>query len=413
MHRIEPPKGDGVFVSHYNFVDEVVKTLKKPERVKVHDVTLRDGEQQAGVVFRKEEKIHIARLLDEAGVDRIEAGFPAVSEKDFEAIKEIAHLGLEAKVYSFARCMKKDVDLALALDVGGVVMEIPSSDHLLRYGYRWDEEKAVSLATEATQYAHDHGLYVSFFTIDSTRADFMTAWRLISSVAEGGHMDSLVLVDTFGVCSPHAISYFVGKVKSMLDKPLEIHVHNDFGLGVANTIAAVLAGAETIHVSVNGIGERTGNASLEQSVMALTQLYGIKTNIRLEKLRKLSKTVEELSRVKLPPQAPIVGDRIFDIESGIIAGWWNNVEELDMTAEIFPFTPKVVGHNDVRVVIGKKSGRDSLLYLSKKLGLNIREEEIDGLLKIVKDTAMMFKRDLLLEEFMEILQNYRASRNIR
>ncbi|MCS6769198.1 MAG: pyruvate carboxyltransferase, partial [Candidatus Caldarchaeum sp.] len=325
-------------------------------------------------------------------------------------IKEIANLGLSSKVFSFARCMKKDVDLALNLDVEGVVMEIPSSDHLLKYAYRWDEEKSISLATEATEYAHDHGLYVAFFTIDSTRADFQTAWRLISSVAEGGHMDSLVLVDTFGVCSPHAISYFVQKVKSKLDKPLEIHVHNDFGLGVANTIAAVLAGAETIHVSVNGIGERTGNASLEQSVMALTQLYGVKTNIRLEKIKKLSKTVEELSRVKLPPQAPIVGDRIFDIESGIIAGWWNNVEDLNMTAEIFPFTPNIVGHGGVKVVIGKKSGRDSILYLSKKLGLNIREDEIDGLLKAVKEAAMLFKRDLTLDEFMEILHRFRSQR---
>ncbi|MEM0384113.1 MAG: hypothetical protein QXV27_04650 [Candidatus Caldarchaeum sp.] len=413
MQRVEPPRGDAVFVSHYNYAEEVIKSLKRPLKVKVHDVTLRDGEQQAGVAFRKEEKIHIARALDEAGIDRIEAGFPAVSDKDFEAIKEIAGLGLSAKVFSFARCMKKDVDLALSLDVEGVVMEIPSSDHLLKYAYRWDEEKSISLATEATQYAHDHGLYVSFFTIDSTRADFQTAWRLISSVAEGGHMDSLVLVDTFGVCSPHAISHFVEKVKTRLDKPLEIHVHNDFGLGVANTVAAVLAGAETIHVSVNGIGERTGNASLEQSVMALTHLYGVKTNIRIEKLKKLSKTVEELSRVKLPPQAPIVGDRIFDIESGIIAGWWNNIEDQNMPAEIFPFSPKVVGHSGIRVVVGKKSGRDSLVYLSRKLGLNIAEEEIDGLLRLVKETAMMFKRDLSLEEFMEILTNFRMQRQIR
>ncbi|MCS6770279.1 MAG: pyruvate carboxyltransferase, partial [Candidatus Caldarchaeum sp.] len=147
MQRIEPPKGDAVFVSHYNFVEDVVRPLKKPAHVKVHDVTLRDGEQQAGIAFRKEEKIHIARVLDEAGVDRIEAGFPAVSDKDYEAIKEIANLGLSSKVFSFARCMKKDVDLALNLDVEGVVMEIPSSDHLLKYAYRWDEEKSISLAT--------------------------------------------------------------------------------------------------------------------------------------------------------------------------------------------------------------------------------------------------------------------------
>lgn len=392
------------FVSPYNQAEEVRRQVSPPPRVRFHDVTLRDGEQQAGVAFTKDEKIEIARLLDEAGVDRIEAGFPAVSKPDLEAIKTIARLGLQAEVFSFARCMKNDVDLALQCDVDGVVMEIPSSDHLLRHAYGWSEEKSVSLATEATAYAHEHGLYVAFFTIDSTRASFETAWRLISSVAEMGHMDSLVLVDTFGVCSPHAISYFVSKVKKLIDKPLEIHVHNDFGLGVANSIAAVMNGVEIVHVSVNGIGERTGNASLEQTAMALKLLYGVESGIKLEKLKRLSKAVEDFSRVKLPPQAPIVGDRIFNIESGIVVGWWSRVEE-QMPLEILPFVPELVGHDPVKIVMGKKSGRDSVLYKARKLGLNIPESEVDRILVAVKDYAMLRKRDISDDEFMEILKS--------
>jgi isopropylmalate/homocitrate/citramalate synthase len=371
----------------------------------VHDVTLRDGEQQAGVAFNKEEKVEIARLLDEAGVDRIEAGFPAVSKGDFEAIKTIANMGLRAKVFSFARCMKNDVDTALQCGVEGVALEIPSSDHLLRDAYKWPEKKAVELAVEATAYAHDHGLYVAFFTIDSTRAEFDTCWRLISSVAEKGHMDSLVLVDTFGVCSPQAIGYLVSKIRKLVKQPLEIHVHNDFGLGVANTIAGVLAGAETVHVSVNGIGERTGNASLEQTVMALKQLYGVESNIRYEKLRKVSKGIAEFARVYPPPQAPIVGDGIFTIESGIVAGWWNNVEEINKPLEIFPFLPSLVGHDPIKVVMGKKSGRDSVLYKAKKLGMSLTEERVTKILERVKSEAVLRKRSLSDREFEEILRS--------
>lgn len=393
------------FVSHYNFVKDVLDQITPPAAIKVHDVTLRDGEQQAGVVFTKDEKVAIARLLDEAGVDRIEAGFPAVSKSDFEAIKTIANLGLNAKVFSFARCTKGDVQSALECGVQGVALEIPSSDHLLRVAYKWTEEKSVNLAVEATAYAHDHGLYVAFFTIDSTRAQFETCWRLISNVAERGHMDSLVLVDTFGVCSPHAISHLVSRVKKLINKPLEIHVHNDFGLAVANTIAGVLAGAETVHVSVNGIGERTGNASLEQTVMALHELYDVDTSIHYEKLRKLSKSVSEFSRVSVPPQAPIVGNGIFTIESGIVAGWWNNAEEGGKPLEVFPFLPSVVGHDPVKVVMGKKSGKDSVSYKAKKLHKELSDDQIATVLDRVKSEAFLRKRSLSDDEFEEILRS--------
>jgi isopropylmalate/homocitrate/citramalate synthase len=396
-------KDELAFVSHYNYVEEVRKELNLPAKIKVHDVTLRDGEQQAGIAFNKDEKIEIARLLDEAGVDRIEAGFPAVSKGDFEAIKTIANMGLHSKVFAFARCMKVDVDMALQTGVEGVALEIPSSDHLLKYGYKWPEERSIELATEATAYAHDKGLYVAFFTIDSTRADFDTCWKLINSVAERGHMDSLVLVDTFGVCSPHAISYFVKKVKERLKKPLEIHVHNDFGLGVANTIAAVLNGAETVHVSVNGIGERTGNSSLEQTVIALKLLYGVDSNIKFENLRKLSKAIAEFSRVSPPPQAPIIGDGIFTIESGIVAGWWGNVEEIGKPLEVFPFLPELVGHDPVKVVAGKKSGKDSILYKAKKLGINLDDKQLESALERIKSQAILKKRSLSDRELAEVL----------
>ena len=398
------------YVSFYNFLPEVRKGIKLPKSVTLHDVTLRDGEQQARVVFRREEKVKIAQALDEAGVDRIEAGLPSVSHSDREAIKEITHLGLDAKVYAFARCMKADVDNALGVDVDGLIMEIPSSDHLVKYGYGWTLDNAVKLSVEATSYAHAHGLKVTFFTIDSTRASMDVISKLAGRVAKEGHVDALALADTFGVLNPEATSYFVRRMKALIRKPVEIHAHNDFGLGVANTIAAIMAGAEVAHVTVNGIGERTGNTSLEELVMALELLYDVKTRIRLGKLRGLSKLVRSLSGVEVPPQKPVVGDDIFTVESGIIAGWWRRLEKLGMPLEMYPFLPQLVGHEDVRVILGKKSGRDSVMYMMEKLGLGLSDAVVDSLLQRIKETAIKMKRPLTEREFLAMVSQYAVAK---
>jgi isopropylmalate/homocitrate/citramalate synthase len=393
------------FVSFYNFLDEVRRKVKPIKKVSFHDVTLRDGEQQAGIIFRKDDKIKIARMLDEAGISRIEAGMPAVSKEDMDAVTAIAHEGLSAKVFSFARCMKKDIDLALACDVDGVVMEIPSSDHLLKYGYGWAVEKAIDLSVEATKYAAEHGLHVAFFTIDSTRAKFDTFWSIIDSVASKGHMDSYVLVDTFGVCSPEATSYLVKEVKKRIDKPIEIHCHNDFGLAVANTIAGIMAGAEIVHTTVNAIGERSGNASFEEVAASLEVLYGVKTGVNFKKLRLLSKLVEELSSIKMPPQKPIVGDKIFTTESGIIAGWWDRASKAKRPLEVFPFSPNFLGFDEVKIALGKGSGRPSIIYRLKELGLRIPfEEKIVQILEKVKLLSEEKKRLLTDEEFKSIIK---------
>jgi isopropylmalate/homocitrate/citramalate synthase len=402
----EPWHTKEYYSSFYNYDSKLRKKLGFPKKVILHDVTLRDGEQQAGIIFRKDDKIRIAQALSEAGVNRIEAGMPSVSREEMETITEISHMGLEAEIFAFARCMKADVDNALKADVDGVVMEIPSSDHLLKYGYGWAENKAVNLAVEATAYAHEHGLYVAFFTIDSTRAGFDVFWRLAGSVATNGHMDSLVVADTFGVMNPDAYSLFISKIRKKTKKPIEVHAHNDFGLGVANSIAALAAGAQVAQVTVNGIGERSGNASLEELAMALKILYSVKTDLEFEKLRSLSKLVQELSDVHVPPQKPIVGDGLFTTESGIIAGWWTRLEHFQMPLEMFPFTPETVGHDPVRVVLGKKSGRDSILYRAKALNLQVNEKQIDSILMKIKEESTSKKRILNDEEFASIVKNY-------
>ena len=398
----EPWVSPDSFVSQYNFYEEAKRGLKMPSRVSIHDTTLRDGEQQTGIVFQHDEKLSIARMLDEAGVARIEAGMPAVSAEEQETIKQIAHLGLQADVVAFSRCMKQDVELARKCDVKGVVMEIPSSHHLIEYAYGWTVEKAIDLSVEATQYARDHGLTVGFFTIDSTRAP-ESYWKIIEAVSSQGHMDTLAIVDTFGVFAPHSVSYFVEKVKERISKPLEFHGHNDFGLGVANATAAVASGVDIIHTTVNGIGERVGNTSLEEAVMALKLLYRVETGVRTETLHPLSKLVQQLSEVTMPPNKPVVGDNVFTTESGIVGGWWTKLESLGMITEMFPFTPQSVGHGPIRIAVGKKSGRESLLYKVKKQGLKLEEKNLDDVLQKVKKLAVTKKRVLTDEEIAEIV----------
>ena len=402
----KPWETENWFVSLYNFLPEVRRKFKLPEKVIFHDITLRDGEQQAGIVFRKDEKLRIARMLDEIGVPRIEAGMPSVSKEDAEAVKAIANEGLSAEVFAFSRCMKEDVDNALACDVDGVIMEIPSSDHLIKYGYGWTVEKAIDLSVEATSYAHEHGLYVAFFTIDSTRARFETFWNIVDSVAKEGWMDSYVLVDTFGVCTPEAISYLVGEVKKRTHKPIEVHLHNDFGLAVANSIAGLMAGAEVVHTTVNGIGERSGNAALEEVAATLEILYGVRTGIKFDKLRKLSKLVEEASKVPVPPQKPIVGSITFTTESGIIAGWWDKASAANKPLEVFPLNPNFLGVDGVKIGLGKKSGRANIIYRLKELRLQIPpEEKIVKILEKVKVTSEEKKRLLTDDEFIAIVKS--------
>ena len=399
-----PWQTDDYFVSPWNYQDEVTKDFTPPDSVLVHDVTLRDGEQQAGVVFTSDDKMRIAEALAEAGVGRIEAGLPAVSPADFDAVKRIASAGLPSRVFAFARCMLSDVELALETGVDGIVMEVPSSRHIIELAYRWPYERAIEATVESTRYAHENGLEVIFFPIDSTRAEIGEFLDLIQTIERDGHMDGLVLVDTFGVLNPAAASYMVRKVKERITKPLETHFHMDFGLGVANTVNAVAEGVGTVQVSVTGIGERSGNVPLEDTVMALKLLYGIETGIDYSKLYGLSKLVRELADVPVPPNRGIVGDRIFHVESGIIASWVKNVQQEHLT-EAFPFRPEFVGQTGPEIVIGKGSGVDSIHIWLDRVGLPPADDERAlAILQEVKSVSLRKKGLLDEEEFRSVAE---------
>jgi len=401
----EPWKSDNWFVSPWNFLGEVTKDFHPPKQVKIHDVTLRDGEQQTGIIYRKDDKIRIAEKLAEAGVHRIEAGMPAVSPQDEAAIKEIAKRDLGPEIFCFCRCMVDDVKRAVDCGVDGIVIEIPGAEHLIQHSYQWPLEKAIDLPIKATQFAKEQGLYTVFFTIDATRSDMNWYLNLIERVAKEGHMDALTLVDTFGVLSPQGASYYTKTVKQRINKPLEVHFHNTFGMAAANTIMSVLAGGEVIHSTVTGIGEGPGNCPMEETVMALLILYGIDTGIKYGKLTELSKLVGEISGV--PANRPFVGDTVNDIESGIVANWYKNNYKQNPT-EISPILPQFVGHKATNVVMGKKSGLDSVAMWADKLGIKLTDVEIEGVLRQVKQRSYELKRLLTEDEFRKITQEAKA-----
>jgi isopropylmalate/homocitrate/citramalate synthase len=397
----EPWHTDRWFTSPWNFLDEIRDELSLPALLEVHDVTLRDGEQQAGVVFTTDDKLRIAEALAEAGVHRIEAGLPAVSPADDEAVRKMVAAGLPSTIYAFSRCMVDDVQRAADCGVDGVVMEIPSSHHLIEKAYRWPVERAIDASIEATSLAHELGMKVSFFPIDATRAGLVEYLDLLERVASDGHVDAVGLVDTFGVLSPHGVRLFVRQTRERLGVPLETHFHMDFGLGVANTLIAVAEGVEVIQTTITGIGERAGNTPMEETVLALRTMYGIDAGIRTERFFDLSRLVMELAQVSQPSNRPVVGERLYNVESGIISTWVRNVG--DELQESFPYRPELVGQPGPVLVLGKGSGLDSVAAALERVGRTASTEQMQTILDEVKARSLAVKGLVDDDAFVQIV----------
>ncbi|PCR88865.1 LeuA family protein [Natrinema ejinorense] len=398
----EPYKSSQYWTSHHNWNEDV----ELPDEIKFHDTTFRDGEQQPGVVFSEDEKVELGKLYSEMGIDRLEPGLPLVSDDDKRAIERLANEGLDADVYAFTRCVKEDVEVAVDCDVDGVVMEVPSSRHLIEHAYDWSYEQALEYAIEATEYAHEQGIDVSFFCIDSSRADPDDLITILSRVKEEGHADSLNVVDTFGALSPAGTRSLVNLVSGEFDIPIEIHVHNDFGLGVANTLAGIQAGAEIAHTTVTGLGERSGNANFEEVATALTALYDYDLNLDLSQVKEIAEVTSDASGVDIHESKPVVGQNQFGIEAGIIAAWWNRLREQEMPLAMYPYHWDLVGQNAPRIAIGKMSGLATIEYWCDRLGLQAPPEDVqEDILQSIKGTSIGEKRELSPEEFVDIYRD--------
>lgn len=393
------------WVSPYNYAPEVRNTYDLPARVSIHDATLRDGEQTPGVVMSVADKIAIAEKLDEIGVDRIEAGMPAVSEQDFQAIKEISRLGLKAKIYTFARAMNADIDKALECGCHGVIVEVPIGYPKLKYQFKWTWEDVLKKSVGVINHAKSRGLHVVYFPYDTTRAREEDLTSLLTGIMQDAPPDSIGVVDTMGCILPEAMKFMVRMVKKLTSLPVEVHTHNDFGLAVATELAGVEAGAEVVHSCANGLGERTGNAALEELIVALHVLYGYDTHYNLARLPELGELVSRISRVPIAANKPILGDRNFTRESGI---------GVDLVVKeplaMFGTHPALTGRRG-EVVLGKKSGKLSITYNLEQLGISDADDEAIGeMLKRVKDKGIEKRGLLTQEEFREIVDTVRGVR---
>lgn len=344
--------------------------------VKILDTTLRDGEQTPGVSLTPDEKLRIAMKLDELGVNVIEAGSAITSEGEREGIKKVVKEGLQAEICSFARAVKVDVDAALECGVDSVHLVVPTSDLHIEHKLRKTREDVKALAIETTEYAVDHGLLVELSAEDSTRSDFEFLSQLFKEGIEAG-AERICACDTVGMLTPDKAYNFYESL-STLGKPLSVHCHNDFGLAVANTLSGLRAGASQAHLTVNGIGERAGNASLEETVVALYSLYNIKTDINIEMLYDLSRMVSRITGVFLQPNKAIVGENAFAHESGIHA---DGVIKKAETYE--PITPELVGHKR-RFVMGKHVGTHIIRKRIQEMGLRVTDAQFQQIFSRIK-----------------------------
>jgi isopropylmalate/homocitrate/citramalate synthase len=365
-------------------------------RVGLYDTTLRDGEQTVGVVLDPEQKLEIARLLDELGVDRIEAGFPRVSQDDWDAVKLVAGAGLRAEVWGFSRAVPADLEALVELGVPASVIESPISDLKLD-AIGVDRDTMLGRITKAMTFAAEHGIYAAFFGVDSTRAQPDFYDRVYASAVEAGARE-VVVVDTLGIASPEAVAELVGRTVELVgDVPVHFHGHNDFGLATASAVAAVRAGATWVHGTINGMGERAGNANLGEAALALRALYGVESNLDLGRIRDVSARVQELSGYALEPWKPVTGETLFRRESGAVASQFHDPPSIE------PYSSQLVGA-ERGLVLGKKSGIDSIRIKAEELGLDVPEERRAELLAQVKTLGIRKHGLVSDDEFRRMVQ---------
>jgi len=392
----------GIWVSELNGRPEVRKDFVPGRAVQFYDTTLRDGEQSVGVVLMPQQKLEIARGLDDLGVGRIEAGFPRVSPDDAEAFGLIAKAGLKAEIWGFGRALKADIDELLRLGAHATVIETPTSAIKLK-AYGLSVEEAKRRAAEAIGYARKNGVTVAFFTVDGTRTDLEVLREFYRCALDAG-AEELVVVDTIGACGPEAVEFLVRQVRAWVgaNVPLHFHGHNDFGMATACAVAAVRGGAEWIQGTVNGMGERAGNADIGEVAMALTGLYDVPVRLNLTKIREVSRLVRRAAGHELEPWKPVVGENLFMRESGAVASQFHIPEAIE------PFSSELVGATRA-IVLGKKSGIDSIAIKAKELGISLSAEEQQSALAAVK-RAGTEKRGLVTDnEFRAITERVKRA----
>ncbi|MCL6090211.1 MAG: 2-isopropylmalate synthase [Candidatus Thermoplasmatota archaeon] len=382
--------GSGDYILSAGYVESSLRTGKYyswgidktnvPERITVLDTTLRDGEQSPGVSISPVEKMKIAQMLEEAGVDVIEAGFPAASETEGIAVSQINSVSRKSQICALARCVPGDIEAAVNTGVKRIHLFIATSEIHMKHKLRMTEAQVLEAVERSVSSVAERGIKVEFSCEDATRSDLNFLNEVFLATKRNGATIGNI-PDTVGAVSPPAMMEIVKTVRNATKSDISVHCHNDFGLATANTLFGVMGGASQVHVTVNGIGERAGNAAMEEVVMGIQTFLGARTGMRTEKLTELSEYVSEITGMRVQPNKAIVGENAFSHEAGIhVHGLINDVSTYE------PIDPSLVGTGR-KIILGKHSGLGSIQWIMKRNNIFADNSVAKEILRRVKELS--------------------------
>ena len=376
-----------------------VKNIKNGKEIFIVDTTLRDGEQTAGVVFANDEKVAIARLLSDLGVDQLEVGIPTMGGDEKEAIKKIVNSNLKSSIMAWNRAVIKDIEQSIDCGVDAVAISISVSDIHIKHKLKTSRDWVLENMVKSVEFAKKNGLYVSVNGEDASRADREFLVQFIEAAKQAG-ADRFRYCDTVGIMEPFKICDNIKYLYEKTNFDIEMHTHDDFGMATANTVAGVVGGASHIGVTVNGLGERAGNAALEEVLMALMYVYGYEGNINTTMFKEVSEYVSRASGRILPSWKAIVGSNMFAHESGIHAdGAIKNPKNYEA------YDPRIIGH-ERQIVIGKHSGKAGIVNKFKEYSIELDDISAQAILEMVRSTSVRLKRSLFDKELVQIYKEY-------
>lgn len=403
---------DKYWVSEFNYLDEIRNQFTLPEKVRIHDVTLREAEQTPHVALKPDEKLRIYEALDDLGVYSVEL-LPIISPDDREVAKELVAMrknGRNAKIVFLCRWDEKEVDFAAEIGADGVVVECPASPWFGKVVWDLDERQIIERLVTAAARAKENGLETSVMPWEATKTPLAFLERLYKSVANDAGVDQITYTDTMGYGLPLTATHMVRKIREWVPNvSVAMHAHNDYGLATSIMLSAIIGGAITVHTAMNTLGERAGNASTEEVVMGAELLLGIDTGITLDRIYPTASLVAEIAKIPIPPNKPIVGSNEFTFESGMVVDMLLRMSKTDKPFSVLAFAPELIGRKGVDVILGKMSGGTSIREKLGVMGLSATKDQVAELLERVKREASVRKwsiPDQIFETFArEVLEN--------